>query len=334
MFNSKKLKKLNQQQELLDSKINSLAYGQKSLSEDFEIHFKRLRQSIFDVVGDISDKIEIEMSQTNEQSELLTKNLSYFDGKNPLKIILQESEILKRQNGIVSEQVIMFSTSLQVDLQIVKDQIKDLQNQIEKLNEIPKTEEISKFSEVPNTGENQFDFCETPSPIQDKMKLEISDIFEDENSNDIKKPSIRSFINRRAINDRTEFCVNVKLPEGVINFLHNRSSDKSISATCRNVFERQKKLIFAPLSYEITKNFTNSKLKSVSIGVSKNTYLAMRKIAENLDTTMNYVCSNFVATLNLSERNEVLMQYNTLSSKETQLKGFFEKRGKGRPKNK
>jgi hypothetical protein len=35
MFNSKKIQKMLQQQELLDAKINSLAYGQKSLSEDF-----------------------------------------------------------------------------------------------------------------------------------------------------------------------------------------------------------------------------------------------------------------------------------------------------------
>ena len=47
MFNSRKIKKLNQQQELLDSKINSLAYGQKSLSEDFDAQFKRMRQTYY-----------------------------------------------------------------------------------------------------------------------------------------------------------------------------------------------------------------------------------------------------------------------------------------------
>ena len=335
MFNSKKIKKLNQQQDLLDAKINSLAHGQKSLSEDIEVYFKRLRQSIFDSVEDISNKIEIEMSQTNEKEQLLTKILSNFDETNPSKIILQESEILKRQNGIVSQQVIMFSTSLQVDLQIIKDQIKDLQNQIEKLNEVPKTKEIiqplgvAEAPKVPTWTMRSSSSKFESSPIQDKMKLEVAEIFTDPTQSVHIKRKRKS---RKAVDDRKEFFINVKLPEGVLNYLHNRSASKSISVTCRNVFEREVKLVFAPLSTEITKNFVGKKNKVVTIQVAKNTYVAMRKIATDLEMTITQVASNFVATMDSVEATQIGLKYSEFNSKELQLKPSTEKRGKGRPK--
>ena len=82
MFNSRKIKKLNQQQELLDSKINSLAYGQKTLSEDFENGWTELRQTIYLLEDDSLDSIKEQLSRIENQNDMLEKILKDIT-KNP-----------------------------------------------------------------------------------------------------------------------------------------------------------------------------------------------------------------------------------------------------------
>jgi hypothetical protein len=106
----------------------------------------------------------------------------------------------------------------------------------------------------------------------------------------------------------------------VFNYLHNRSANKSISTTCRNVFEREGKLVFAPLSYEITKNFSSSNFKVITIQVSKTTYLAMRKIGKELRMPTTNVANNFIASLDTAQSMEVAMTYSRMNSKELQFK--------------
>lgn len=333
MFNSKKIKKLNQQQELLDAKINSLAHGQKSLSEDFEVHFKRLRQSIYTSVEEFSSELQNKMTELNKEIEAIKKQMVKFP--DPSSLIKAESEILKRQNGIINQNLKMLSASSQVDFDLVKDQISDLKNQFAKPIEIPKTQEIIQplgVAEAPKvpiwtirSSSSEFH----SSPIQDKMKLEVDEIFTDPTQSVHIERKRKS---RKAVDDREAFFINVKLPEGVLNYLHNRSSSKSISVTCRNVFEREGKLVFAPLSTEITKNFVGKKNKVVTIQVAKNTYVAMRKIASDSEMTITQVASNFVATMDSVEATQIGLKYSEFNSKELQLKPSTQKRGKGRPK--
>jgi hypothetical protein len=171
------------------------------------------------------------------------------------------------------------------------------------------------------------------SPIQDKMKLEVSEIFDEaekptENENSRKrKPT-------KPIEERKSFSVNVTLPEKVLNYLHNRSSEKAISTTCRNVFEREGKLVFAPLSYEITKNFGGSNKKAITIEVSKNTYLVIHKIANDMKLPITQVASNFVATMDSVEATQIGLKYSAFNSKDLQTKAPIERRGVGRPKKK
>jgi hypothetical protein len=128
--------------------------------------------------------------------------------------------------------------------------------------------------------------------------------------------------------------VNVTLPEKVLNYLHNRSSEKAISTTCRNVFEREGKLVFAPLSYEITKNFGGSNKKAITIEVSKNTYLVIHKIANDMKLPITQVASNFVATMDSVEATQIGLKYSAFNSKDLQTKAPIERRGVGRPKKK
>ena len=322
MFNSKKIKKLNQQQELLDAKINSLAHGQKSLAEDFEVHFKRLRQSIYTSVEEFSSELQNEMSELKKENETI-KNLIQNIGDKPIKL----GKIENNQK----HQSILFATKIQ----LLADQIVELKNQVTKPIEIPKTQEIIQplgVAEAPKvpiwtirSSSSEFH----SSPIQDKMKLEVDEIFTDPHQSVRIERKRKS---RKAVDDRKEFFINVKLPEGVLNYLHNRSSSKSISVTCRNVFEREGKLVFAPLSTEITKNFVGKKNKVVTIQVAKNTYVVMRKIASDLEMTITQVASNFVATMDSVEATQIGLKYSEFNSKELQLKPSTEKRGKGRPK--
>ena len=322
MFNSKKIKKLNQQQELLDAKINSLAHGQKSLAEDFEVHFKRLRQSIYTSVEEFSSELQNEMSELKKENETI-KNLIQNIGDKPIKL----GKIENNQK----HQSILFATKIQ----LLADQIVELKNQVTKPIEIPKTQEIIQplgVAEAPKvpiwtirSSSSEFH----SSPIQDKMKLEVDEIFTDPHQSVRIERKRKS---RKAVDDRKEFFINVKLPEGVLNYLHNRSSSKSISVTCRNVFEREGKLVFAPLSTEITKNFVGKKNKVVTIQVAKNTYVVMRKIASDSEMTITQVASNFVATMDSIEATQIGLKYSEFNSKELQLKPSTQKRGKGRPK--
>jgi hypothetical protein len=319
MFNSKKIKQLIQQQELLDAKINSLAHGQKSLSEDFEVHFKRLRQSIYTSVEEFSSELQSEMRELKKENEAI-KNLIINVGDKPMRLGKIESN--------QKHQTILFATKIQ----LLTDQIEELKNQIS----IPKSQLpfVSQIGVggigVPNwTMTKSTSHGTDSSPIQDKMKLEVSEIFNDSSQSENIERKRKT---RKAMEDRNVFFINTKLPEGVFNYLHNRSSSKSISVTCRNVFEREGKLVFAPLSTEITKNFVGKKNKVVTIQVAKNTYLAMSKIASDLEMTITQVASNFVATMDSVEATQVGLKYSEFNSKELQLKPSTEKRGKGRPK--
>jgi len=334
MFNSKKIQKMLQQQELLDAKINSLAYGQKSLSEDFEVHFKRLRQSIYTSVEEFSSELQSQMRELKKDNESIKKKLKYEDSTT-IELMRKESETIKKQNGIINENIARMRNSLQIDFDLVKDQIGELKNQVGK----PKTQEISQplglaeAIKVPMPTWTMRSGTSNTSPIQDKMKLKVTDIFDDaekpsENEKSVKrKPT-------KPIEERKSFSVNVTLPEKVLNYLHNRSSEKAISTTCRNVFERDGKLVFAPLSSEITKNFVASNKKVVTIEVSKNTYLAIHKIAKDLNLPMTQVASNFVATMDSVEATEIGLKYSTFNSKELQTKTSALRRGVGRPKKK
>jgi hypothetical protein len=316
MFNSKKIKKLNQQQDLLDAKVNSLAHGQKSLSEDFEVHFKRLRQIMYtfetSISKDIASEVQTELSLRKKQHNAIQKTLNEIENKQ-------------------KHQSILFATKIQ----LLTDQIVELKNKIER----PKTQEISQplgFAEamkVPMPTWTMPNGTSQSSPIQDKMKLEVSEIFDEaekptENENSRKrKPT-------KPIEERKSFSVNVTLPEKVLNYLHNRSSEKAISTTCRNVFEREGKLVFAPLSYEITKNFGGSNKKAITIEVSKNTYLVIHKIANDMKLPITQVASNFVATMDSVEATQIGLKYSAFNSKDLQTKAPIERRGVGRPKKK
>lgn len=324
MFNSKKIKRIVDQQELLDAKINSLAHGQKSLAEDFEVHFKRLRQSIYTSVEEFSSELHNEMSELKKENERIKKLIENIGDK---RIKLDKIENNQKHQSI------LFATKIQ----LLTDQISHLKNQFAKPIETPKTQEIiqplgvAQAPKVPTWTMRSSPSEFQSSPIQDKMKLEVSEIFDD---SVIKNDEAERRVRRGTtpIHERRVFSVNVFLPEKVLNYLHNRSAEKAISSTCRNIFERDGKLVFAPLSNEITKNFFDSTKKSVTICVSKNTYLAIRKIAKDLEMSMCQVASNFVATMDTIEANQVGLKYSEFNSKELKLNPSTEKRGKGRPK--
>ena len=335
MFNSRKIKKIIDQQDLLDAKINSLAYGQKTLSEDFEVHFKRLRQSIYTSVEEFSSELQDKMRELNKELEAIKKQIVKFH--DPSRLLKEESEILKRQNGIINQNLKMLSASSQVDFDLVKDQISDLKNQFAKPIESPKTQEIiqplgvAEAPKVPTWTMRSGSAEYQSSPIQDKMKLEVEEVFDYLAKNNIEAKRKR----RRGItpiHERKIFSINVYLPEKVLNYLHNRSAEKRVSNTCRNVFERDGKLVFAPLSNEITKNFIDSTKKSVTISISKNTYLAVAKIAKELNLSLTQVASNFVATMDSIEANQIGLKYSQFNSKDLQTKPSVEKKKVGRPK--
>jgi len=314
MFNSKKIKQLIQQQDLLDAKVNSLAHGQKTLSEDFEVQFKRMRQTYFTseerINNEMSSEVKTEMAVIRRQYEFIQKRLNEI-------ILVQKNEI------------IVLSTKMQ----LLIDQIDDLKNQIAK----PKTHGTSQllgtqigFKDVLNpnlTMPNGTTHGNDSSPIQDKIKIE--DIFEEKNLEKERKRKLRLEIT--PIDKRKKFGVNLNLPEKVLNYLHNRSSEKRLSNTCRNVFERGGKLVFAPLSNEITKNFVGSPKKAVTMYVSKNTYIVIHKIAKDLNMTMTQVANNFVATMDNVEATEIALKYSEFNAKDLQTKNS-EKRAVGRPK--
>jgi gas vesicle protein len=332
MFNSRKIKKLNQQQELLDAKINSLAYGQKTLSEDFEVHFKRLRQSIYTSVEEFSSELQDKMRELNKELEAIKKQIVKF--QDPSRLLKEESETIKKQNGIINENIARMRNSLQIDFDLVKDQIVELKNQIA----TPKTQEIiqplgirAEAPKVPTWTMRNGTAEYQSSLIQDKMKLEVEEVFDYSVPKNIEAERKR----RRGItpiHERKIFSINVYLPEKVLNYLHNRSAEKRISNTCRNVFERDGKLVFAPLSYEITKNFIDSTKISVTISISKNTYLAVAKIAKELNLSLTQVASNFVATMDSIEATQIGLKYSQFNSKDLQTKPSVEKKKVGRPK--
>ena len=319
MFNSRKIKKMIDQQELLDAKINSLAHGQKSLSEDFEVHFKRIRQTYYAseerMSKDISSEVQTDMAITRRQYEFIQKRLNEI-------ILSQKNE----------------SILLSTKIQLLADQISDLKNQVNKPIEIPKTQEIlqplgirAEAPKVPTWTMRNGTAEYQSSPIQDKMKLEVEEVFDYLAKNNIEAKRKR----RRGItpiHERKIFSINVYLPEKVLNYLHNRSAEKRISNTCRNVFERDGKLVFAPLSNEITKNFIDSTKKSVTISISKNTYLAVAKIAKELNLSLTQVASNFVATMDSIEATQIGLKYSQFNSKDLQTKPSVEKKKVGRPK--
>jgi hypothetical protein len=330
MFNSKKIQKMLQQQELLDAKINSLAHGQKSLSEDFEVHFKRLRQSIYTSVEEFSSELQSQMHELKKDNESIKKKLKYEDSTT-IELMREESETIKKQNGIINENIARMRNSLQIDFDLVKDQIAELKNQVTKPIEIPKNEAFYKSLEVPMPTWTMPNGTSQSSPIQDKMKLEVEEVFDYLAKNNIEAKRKR----RRGttpIHERKMFSVNVYLPEKVLNYLHNRSAEKRISNTCRNVFERDGKLVFAPLSNEITKNFINSTKISVTISISKNTYLAVAKIAKELNLSLTQVASNFVATMDSIEATQIGLKYSQFNSKDLQTKPSVEKKKVVRPK--
>ena len=319
MFNSRKIKKMIDQQELLDAKINSLAHGQKSLSEDFEVHFKRIRQTYYAseerMSKDISSEVQTDMAITRRQYEFIQKRLNEI-------ILSQKNE----------------SILLSTKIQLLADQISDLKNQVNKPIEIPKTQEIlqplgirAEAPKVPTWTMRNGTAEYQSSPIQDKMKLEVEEVFDYSVPKNIEAERKR----RRGItpiHERKIFSINVYLPEKVLNYLHNRSAEKRISNTCRNVFERDGKLVFAPLSNEITKNFIDSTKKSVTISISKNTYLAVAKIAKDLNLSLTQVASNFVATMDSIEATQIGLKYSQFNSKDLQTKPSVEKKKVGRPK--
>ena len=319
MFNSRKIKKMIDQQELLDAKINSLAHGQKSLSEDFEVHFKRIRQTYYAseerMSKDISSEVQTDMAITRRQYEFIQKRLNEI-------ILSQKNE----------------SILLSTKIQLLADQISDLKNQVNKPIEIPKTQEIlqplgirAEAPKVPTWTMRNGTAEYQSSPIQDKMKLEVEEVFDYSVPKNIEAERKR----RRGItpiHERKIFSINVYLPEKVLNYLHNRSAEKRISNTCRNVFERDGKLVFAPLSYEITKNFIDSTKISVTISISKNTYLAVAKIAKELNLSLTQVASNFVATMDSIEATQIGLKYSQFNSKDLQTKPSVEKKKVGRPK--
>jgi hypothetical protein len=296
MFNSKKIQKMLQQQELLDAKINSLAHGQKTLSEDFEVHFKRLRQSIYSIAEELS---QLSKDNYDELSKQLKK---------------KEDELIEL-------------TKKQEDRWLKLEQIAKLL--------YPKAEADLK-----------------PMPVMDKMKYKVQDLEEQksgdwdelmnftpiplEEEQDEKVQEMISLNKRKkrgstSIEERKEFFISATLNEGVLNYIHNRSSSKSAAIACRNIFEREGKLVFAPVSKEITKNFLNKKRKVITMSVNKNTYLAMLKIAIKLDVSINYVATNFIATKDEKEFNTIAKEYSNLQPKEIQLKEFDNKYGGGRP---
>jgi hypothetical protein len=260
MFNSKKIQKLLKQQELLDAKVNLLAHSQKTLTEDMEVHFKRLRQSIYSSIEDLSSQMQEEMRS-------------------------------------------------------IQKQLKELKKPIDNVTE-PK---------------------EVKSPIMDKMKFDpldetlykpsftVAQLNGTTIANDEEQKPKRTRQGRLPIDSRNTFFVSVKLPEGVLNYLHNRSANKSVSTTCRNVFEREGKLVFAPVSYEITKNFRHSKSKVITIQISKSSYLAMRKIANELEVTIMNVANNFIATLDSDEARQVGISYSKINAKDLQYKSKSKK---------
>ena len=224
--------------------------------------------------------------------------------------------------------------SLQIDFDLVKDQIVELKNQIA----TPKTQEIiqplgirAEAPKVPTWTMRNGTAEYQSSLIQDKMKLEVEEVFDYSVPKNIEAERKR----RRGItpiHERKIFSINVYLPEKVLNYLHNRSAEKRISNTCRNVFERDGKLVFAPLSYEITKNFIDSTKISVTISISKNTYLAVAKIAKELNLSLTQVASNFVATMDSIEATQIGLKYSQFNSKDLQTKPSVEKKKVGRPK--
>ena len=70
------------QQDLLDAKINSLAHGQKLLSEDFENGWTELRQTIYLLEDDSLDAIKEQLSRIENQNDMLEKILKDIT-KNP-----------------------------------------------------------------------------------------------------------------------------------------------------------------------------------------------------------------------------------------------------------
>lgn len=329
MFNSKKIKKMIDQQDLLDAKINSLAHGQKTLSEDFEVHFKRLRQCIYTSVEEFSSELQDKMRELNKELEVIKKQIVKF--QDPSRLLKEESETIKKQNGIINENIARMRNSLQIDFDLVKDQIVELKNQVNKPIEIPKNEAFYKSLEVPMPTWTMRNGTSESSPIQDKMKLEVEEVFDYSVPKNIEAERKR----RRGItpiHERKMFSVNVYLPEKVLNYLHNRSAEKRVSNTCRNVFERDGKLVFAPLSNEITKNFIDSTKKSVTICISKNTYLAVAKIAKELNLSLTQVASNFVATMDSIEATQIGLKYSQFNSKDLQTKPSVGKKKVGRPK--
>jgi len=272
MFNSKKIKRLVDQQNLLDAKINSLAHGQKSLSQNLEDDFKELRQIIYFLEDDILNPIKERLSRIEKQNDMLKKILT---------------DIAKNSQNEA------FWKSLEVPMP------------------------TWKMRSAPSNTQS--------SPIQDKLKLEISEIFNDSDTKKSRKSSL-------PIDKRKFFSVNVNLPEKVINYLYNRSSSKNYATTLRNVFEREGKLVFAPLSTEITKNFVGSKNKLINIQITKNTYLAMLKISKELEMTITQVASNFVATMDSVEATQIGLKYSEFNSKELQTNVSSVKTQKGRPK--
>jgi|LakMenEpi03Aug12_release.lakeMendotaPanAssembly.Ray.scaffolds.fasta_scaffold90727_5 hypothetical protein len=261
MFNSKKIQKLLQQQDLLEAKINLIVNSQKTLSEDFEVHFRRLRQTIYTSVEELSSELQNDMRSINKSLEKISQR---------------------------------------------KD--KDAEPCVQEPSESPIMDKM-RFNPLDEILERPS--CPIPFPPLTKMAMANAE----SESNPIRKRG-----SRKEVDSRATFFINAKLPEGVFNYLHNRSANKSISTTCRNVFEREGKLVFAPLSYEITKNFSSSNFKVITIQVSKTTYLAMRKIGKELRMPTTNVANNFIASLDTAQSMEVAMTYSRMNSKELQFK--------------
>jgi hypothetical protein len=329
MFNSKKIKNIIQKQDLLDAKINSLAHGQKTLSEDFEVHFKRLRQSIYSIAEELSQLSKDNFHELSKQlKEKESESLEITKKQEERWVRLEETSKLIYSKAKEELALMPTQDKMKYQVQNLEEQkpfdFWSQENQIkiaEKEQKKRERERLKRIEEGASPWDELLGFEPTPLSEQKKKRMPTE-----------KKPRGRTI--RIPVEERKNFSIGVHLPEGVLNYLLNRSKSNSVSLACRNVFERDSKLVFAPLSTEITKNFVSKKRKSVTICVSKNTYLAMQKISSELETTIAFVANNFIASMDFSENARVSAQYEKLSRKETQITPPVSNNTKGRPSKK
>jgi len=328
MFNSKKIKKIVQQQDLLDAKINSLAHGQKTLSEDFEVHFKRLRQSIYSIAEELSQLSKDNLYELSKQLKEKEAELLELTKKQEERWVRLEETSKLIQSKAEALTLMPTQDKMKYQVQNLEEQkpfdFWSEENQIKIAEKEQKKRERERLKRIE----------EGASPWDELLGLKTNPLSEQIQKPRLAKKKPRGRTATLPVEERKNFSIGVHLPEGVLNYLLNRSKSNSVSLACRDVFERDGKLVFAPLSAEITKNFVSKKRKSVTICVSKNTYLAMQKISRELETTIAFVANNFIASMDFSENARVSAQYDKLLRREIQIIPSVAKNTKGRPSNK